>query len=218
MIVAYSIAQFNIWAMIASAFIRLWSKPIFPLSILKTDIFCTSCGTRALQFYVGFFVAKLQKSKRIFYCISPENVSSMKPVAPIVFRYCTSELAHAAAPPSRFEPAALGCGLVLFGCIFCVKHTQSNCLICLPDKSGNFLAFGARTRKNTVKSEKTGFGMAIIARPRPVFCVFGPKISRTFWGKCTEQSSRKKLAEGGFEPRNAWMVGEKSTNGAELAR
>ena len=124
----------------------------------------------------------------------------MKPVAPIVFRYCTSELAHTAAPPSRFEPAALGCGLVLLCCIFSVMHTQSNCLICLPDKSGNFLAFGAKTRKNTEKSEKTGFGMAIIARPRPVFCVFGPKISRTFWGKCTEQSRREKLAEGGFEP------------------
>ena len=124
MIVAYFIAQFNIWAMIAPAFIRLWSNPIFPLSILKTDIFCTPCGTRVLQFYVGFFVAKLQKSKRIFYCISPENVSSMKPVAPVVFRYCTSELAHAAAPSFQFEPATLGFGLVLFGCIFSVMHTH----------------------------------------------------------------------------------------------
>ena len=56
--------------------------------------------------------------------------------------------------------------------------------------------------QNTVKPEKTGFGMAIIARPRPVFCVFGPKISRTFYFKLTEQSSRKKLAEGGFEPKS----------------
>ena len=82
---------------------------------------------------------------------------------------------------------------------------QSNCLICLPDKSGNFLAFKAETRKNTEKSEKTGFGMAIIARPRPVFCVFRPKIPRTFYFKFTEQSSRKKLAVGGFEPKNDMM-------------
>ena len=106
------------------------------------------------------------KGARNFY---PENVSSMKPVAPIVFRYCTLELAHAAAPPSRFEPAALGCGLVLLCCIFSVRHTQSNCLICLPDKSGNFLAFGAKTRKNNVKSEKTGFGKSIETVPGPVF-------------------------------------------------
>ena len=88
-------------------------------------------------------------------------------------------------------------------CINAVVITQSNCLICLPDKSGNFLAFGAKTRKNTVKSEKTGFGMAIIAIPRLVFCVFRPKIPRTFYFKLTEQSTRKKLAVGGFEPRNA---------------
>ena len=53
---------------------------------------------------------------------------------------------------------------------------------------------------NTVKPEKIGFGMAIIARLRPVFCVFRPKIPRTFYFKLTEQSSRKKLAVGGFEP------------------
>ena len=84
--------------------------------------------------------------------------------------------------------------------------SQINCLICLPDKSGNFLAFGAKTRKNTVKSEKTGFGMAITARPRPVFCVFGPKISRTFWGNTTEQCCRKKLAVGGFEPEKVRLL------------
>ena len=81
-----------------------------------------------------------------------------------------------------------------------VQHRQISCLICLPDKSGNFLAFGAKTRKNTVKSEKTGFGMVITARPRPVFCVFRPKIPCTFYFKLTEQSSREKLAAGGFEP------------------
>ena len=48
--------------------------------------------------------------------------------------------------------------------------------------------------------------MAIIARPRPVFCIFGPKISRTFWGKYTEQSSRKKVAEGGFEPEKGRLL------------
>ena len=42
--------------------------------------------------------------------------------------------------------------------------------------------------------------MAIIARLGPVFCVFRPKIPRTFYFKLTEQSSRKKLAAGGFEP------------------
>ena len=53
------------------------------------------------------------------------------------------------------------------------------------------------------KTEKTGFGMSIIVRPRPVFCVFGPKISRTFYFKLTEQSRRGKLADGGFEPEIA---------------
>ena len=57
--------------------------------------------------------------------------------------------------------------------------------------------------QNTVKPEKTGFGMAITARPRPVFCVFGVKKLRTFYFKLTEQSSRKKLAVGGFEPEIA---------------
>ena len=42
--------------------------------------------------------------------------------------------------------------------------------------------------------------MAITARPGPVFCVFRPKIPRTFYFKLTEQSSRTKLAAGGFEP------------------
>ena len=65
------------------------------------------------------------------------------------------------------------------------------------------LAFGAETAQNTVKSEKTGFGMVVETVPGPVFCIFRPKIPRTFWGKCTEQSRRKKLAEGGFEPCNA---------------
>ena len=36
--------------------------------------------------------------------------------------------------------------------------------------------------------------------PGPVFCVFRPKIPRTFYFKLTEQSSREKLAKGGFEP------------------
>ena len=87
-----------------------------------------------------------------------------------------------------------------------VQHRQISCLICLPDKSGNFLAFRAKTAQNTVKPGKTGFGMAIIARPRPVFCVFGPKISRTFYFKLTEQSSRKKLAVGGFESEKVRLL------------
>ena len=48
--------------------------------------------------------------------------------------------------------------------------------------------------------------MAIIARPRPVFCVFRPKIPRTFYFKLTEQSSRKKLAVGGFEPEKVRLL------------
>ena len=78
-----------------------------------------------------------------------------------------------------------------------------NCLICLSDKSGNFGVFGAETARNTVLSEKTGFGMATKTVPDPVFCVFGTKLPLTFWDKYTEQSGRKKLAAGGFEPRYA---------------
>ena len=81
-----------------------------------------------------------------------------------------------------------------------------DCLICLPDKSGNFLAFKAETRKNTVKPEKTGFGMAITVRPGAVFCAFRPKIPCTFYFKLTEESSRKKLAVGGFEPEKVRLL------------
>ena len=48
--------------------------------------------------------------------------------------------------------------------------------------------------------------MAITARPRPVFCVFGVKKLRTFYFKLTEQSSRKKLAVGGFEPEKVRLL------------
>ena len=91
-------------------------------------------------------------------------------------------------------------------CINAVVITQSNCLICLPDRSGNFLAFRAEIAQNTVKQAKTGFGMAITARPGPVFCVFGVKKLRTFYFKLTEQSSRKKLAVGGFEPEKVRLL------------
>ena len=84
--------------------------------------------------------------------------------------------------------------------------SQISCLICLPDKSGNFLAFRAEIAQNTVKPGKTGFGMAITARPRPAICVFEPKIPRTFYFKLTEQSSRKKLAVGGFEPEKVQLL------------
>ena len=86
-----------------------------------------------------------------------------------------------------------------------VLTSQIDCLICLPDKSGNFLVFGPEIARNTLKQAKTGFGMAITARLRSVFCVFRPKIPRTFYFKLTEQSSRKKVAEGGFEPKNDMM-------------
>ena len=59
-----------------------------------------------------------------------------------------------------------------------------DCLICLPDKSGNFLAFKAETRKNTEKSEKTGFGTINETAPGPVFCVSGQK-SRALFGANT---------------------------------
>ena len=87
-------------------------------------------------------------------------------------------------------------------CINAVVITQIDCLICLPDKSGNFLAFRAKTAQNALKPEKTGFGMVNETAPGPVFCVFRSKILRTFYFKLTEQSSRKKLAVGGFEPKN----------------
>ena len=48
--------------------------------------------------------------------------------------------------------------------------------------------------------------MAITARPGPVFYVFRPKIPRTFYFKLTEQSSREKLAEGGFEPEKVRLL------------
>ena len=48
--------------------------------------------------------------------------------------------------------------------------------------------------------------MAITARPRPVFCVFGVIKLRTFYFKFTEQSSRKKLAVGGFEPEKVRLL------------
>ena len=81
-----------------------------------------------------------------------------------------------------------------------------DCLICLPDKSGNFLAFRAKTAQNTVKPEKTGFGTINETAPGPFFCVFGVKKIRTFYFKLTEQSSRKKLAVGGFEPEKVRLL------------
>ena len=60
--------------------------------------------------------------------------------------------------------------------------------------------------QNTVKPKKTGFGMSIETVPGPVFCVFGAKILRTFYFKLTEQSSRKKLAVGGFEPEKVRLL------------
>ena len=48
--------------------------------------------------------------------------------------------------------------------------------------------------------------MAITARPGPVFCVFRPKIPRTFYFKLTEQSRREKLAVGGFEPEKVRLL------------
>ena len=84
--------------------------------------------------------------------------------------------------------------------------TQISCLICLPDKSGNFLAFRAKMAQKTVKPEKTGFGMVNVTAPRPIFCVFRPKIPRTFYFKLTEQSRRKKLAVGGFEPEKVRLL------------
>ena len=81
-----------------------------------------------------------------------------------------------------------------------------DCLICLPDKSGNFLAFRAKTAQNTVKPEKTGFGAVDMTALRPVFCVFGAKIPRTFYFKLTEQSRRKNLAVGGFEPEKVRLL------------
>ena len=85
-------------------------------------------------------------------------------------------------------------------CINAVVITQSNCLICLPDKSGNFLAFRAKMAQNTVKTRENRLRIGQSDRSGAVFCVFGVKKLRTFYFKLTEQSSRKKLAVGGFEP------------------
>ena len=81
-------------------------------------------------------------------------------------------------------------------------RNQISCLICLPDKSGNFLAFRAKIAQNTVKSTKTGSAVVDLTAAEPVFLIFRAKIPRTFWGKCTKQSSRKKAAVGGFEPQD----------------
>ena len=76
--------------------------------------------------------------------------------------------------------APIGVLLVQIPCLYApVQHRQMDCQICLPDRSGNFLAFKAETRKNTEKPEKTGFGMVNETAPGPVFCVFRPKIPRT---------------------------------------
>lgn len=71
--------------------------------------------------------------------------------------------------------------------------------------------------QNTEKSEKTGFGMVNETAPGPVFCVFEPKIPRTFFFKLTEQSSRKKVAVGGFEPKKRPNTGTKNATCTELA-
>ena len=59
---------------------------------------------------------------------------------------------------------------------------------------------------NSINFRKTGFGMVNEAAPGPFFCVFRPKIPRTFYFKLTEQSSRKKLAVGGFEPEKVRLL------------
>ncbi len=68
------------------------------------------------------------------------------------------------------------------------------------DFPAELLVFGAEIAQNTVKSEKNGFGMVNETAPEPVFFVFRAKILRTFYFELTEQSSRKKLVVGGFEP------------------
>ncbi len=60
--------------------------------------------------------------------------------------------------------------------------------------------------QNNEKSAKTGFGMAITTRPRPVFYIFEVKSPRIILLKLTEQSSRKKLAVGGFEPEKVRLL------------
>ena len=86
--------------------------------------------------------------------------------------------------------------------VFCNNcgFSQIDCLICLPDRSGNFHTYRAIMSDNSIKFRKTGFGLVNQTAPEPVFFIFKGKIPRTFWGKCTEQSSRKKLAVGGLEP------------------
>ena len=52
---------------------------------------------------------------------------------------------------------------------------QISCLICLPDKSGNFIAFRAKIAQNTAKSRITGFGMVNQTAPRLFFSFSGEK-------------------------------------------
>ena len=59
---------------------------------------------------------------------------------------------------------------------------------------------------NSIKFMKTGFGTVNETAPGPVFCVFGVKKLRTFYFKFTEQSSRKKLAVGRFEPEKVRLL------------
>ena len=66
------------------------------------------------------------------------------------------------------------------GAVHLVIVWQSNCLICLPDKSGNFLAFRAEIAQNTVKPAKTGFGMVNETAPGPVFAFSGQKFRAPF--------------------------------------
>ena len=65
-------------------------------------------------------------------------------------------------------------------CINAVVITQISCLICLPDRSGNFLVFGAEIAHNTVTSEKTGFGTVDSTAPRPVFAFSDQKFRAPF--------------------------------------
>ena len=135
------------------------------------------------------------------FCNEQRNVLSVS-LHPFIFRK-----RHWSTRYTQFAMILAGVllGQTPFSMFRLVLTSQIDCLICLPDKSGNFLVFRVKTAQNTVKPEKTGFGMAITARPRPVFCVFRPKIPRTFYFKLTEQSSREKLAVGGFEPKNDMM-------------
>ena len=76
-------------------------------------------------------------------------------------------------------------------------HEKSH--ICLPDKRGFFLLFGAKYSENKQKQLKTGVGTVIAAAPSPVFVFAVSKIAHYFLYFFTAAKNEKKRRPTGFE-------------------